>query len=81
VNRTSDFPSNVSLMNHLDAHLGGQRPFGLNYWPLPQDAPAVDIPRESIRLVTPDGALVRGSVVDATKRQMENCRDLVASPW
>ena len=47
-------------MNHLDAHLGGQRPFGLNYWPLPQDAPAVDIPRESIRLVTPDGALVRG---------------------
>ena len=45
---------------HRDAHLGGQRPFGLNYWPLPQDDPGVEIPRESIRLVSPDGALVRG---------------------
>ncbi len=45
---------------HLDPHLGGQRPFGLNYWPLPQDDPGVEIPRESIRLVSPDGALVRG---------------------
>ena len=47
-------------MLELDAHLGGQRPFGLNYWPLAQDHPGVDIPRESIRLVSPDGALVRG---------------------
>jgi predicted alpha/beta-hydrolase family hydrolase len=47
-------------MFELDAHLGAQRPFGLNYWPLSDDAPAMDIPRESIRLVTPDGALVRG---------------------
>ncbi len=44
----------------LDPHLGGQRPFGLNYWPLPQDDPGVEIQRESIRLVSPDGALVRG---------------------
>jgi hypothetical protein len=43
-----------------DPHLGGKRPFGLNYWPLPQDDPGVEIPRESIRLVSPDGALVRG---------------------
>lgn len=47
-------------MQQLDVHLGGQRPFGINYWPLPQDDPGVEIPRESIRLVSPDGALVRG---------------------
>ncbi len=47
-------------MQELDAHLGGRRPFGLNYWPLEQDNPGVDVQRESIRLVSPDGALVRG---------------------
>ena len=44
----------------LDAHLGGSRPFGLNYWPLPEDAPRTEPNRESVRIVTPDGALVRG---------------------
>jgi len=49
------------LDSSADAHLGGgRRPFGINYWPLPQDDPGVEIPRESIRLVSPDGALVRG---------------------
>jgi predicted alpha/beta-hydrolase family hydrolase len=47
-------------MQDLDVHLGGRRPIGLNYWPLPDDDPGVEIPRESIRLVSPDGALVRG---------------------
>ena len=47
-------------MQELDTHLGGRRPFGLNYWPLPEDHPGVEVQRESIRLVSPDGALVRG---------------------
>jgi pimeloyl-ACP methyl ester carboxylesterase len=47
-------------MHDLDTHLGGHRPFGLNYWPLPDDDPGIEIPRESIRLVSPDGGLVRG---------------------
>jgi pimeloyl-ACP methyl ester carboxylesterase len=44
----------------MPAHLGAQRPFGLGYWPLPEDDPRVVIQREDIRIVTPDRALVRG---------------------
>ena len=43
-----------------DVFLGGSRPFGLGYWPLPDDDPGVAVQRESIRMVSPDGALVRG---------------------
>ncbi|MFV0526467.1 MAG: alpha/beta hydrolase [Acidimicrobiales bacterium] len=44
----------------IDTHLGGQRPTGFGYWPLPEDDPGVAVERESIRLITRDGALVTG---------------------
>ena len=47
-------------MEQLDVHLGGSRPLGYHYWPLPEDDPGVALRRESIRLVAPDGGLTRG---------------------
>jgi hypothetical protein len=47
-------------MSGLDAMLGDARPFGLGFWPLAEDFPGVAVQREAVRLVSPDGALVRG---------------------
>jgi pimeloyl-ACP methyl ester carboxylesterase len=49
-------------MEELDVHLGGQRPLGVGFWPLPEDDPGAELRYESIRLVTADGALVRGLI-------------------
>ena len=48
------------MMKTTDPFLGGSRPFGLGYWPLPDDDPGVGVQREAVRVVSPDGALVRG---------------------
>jgi pimeloyl-ACP methyl ester carboxylesterase len=47
-------------VEQLDVHLGGSRPAGYHYWPLPEDDPGVRLERESIRLVASDGGLTRG---------------------
>lgn len=47
-------------ITELDVHLGGRRPLGYNYWPMPEDDPGVTLDRVSIRTVAPDGGLARG---------------------
>jgi alpha-beta hydrolase superfamily lysophospholipase len=43
-----------------DPFRGEVRPFGLGFWPLADDRPDVDVRRQEVRIVTDDGALVRG---------------------
>ena len=43
-----------------DPFRGEARPNGVGFWPLAGDDPGVEIPREPVRIVTSDGALVRG---------------------
>jgi hypothetical protein len=43
-----------------DIFLGEKRPLGFGFWPLREDDPGVAVRREEIRVVTRDGALVRG---------------------
>ncbi len=57
-------------MTHEDVMRGVVRPFGLGYWPLAEDDPGVAVQREAVRLVSPNGALVRGVLSDSSDRDI-----------
>jgi alpha-beta hydrolase superfamily lysophospholipase len=43
-----------------DPFLGETRPAGMSFWPLAEDVPTAALDRDEVRIVTDDGALVRG---------------------
>ena len=50
------------MIDATDVHLGGARPLGYDYWPLPEDNPGIELATESVRTVAPDGGLARGLI-------------------
>jgi len=63
-----------------DAMSGAQRPFGLGFWPLPEDEPRVALDREALRLVSPDGALITGLVWTPSHGRVSRTTVLLAHP-
>ena len=63
-----------------DAMTGATRPFGLGYWPLPEDEPRAALNREPIRLVSSDGALVTGIIWTPAHGRTSRTWTLLAHP-
>jgi hypothetical protein len=63
-----------------DPLLGYRRPFGLNFWPLPEDDPGVPLEREPIRLISPDGALISGMCWTRSDRPRPKTAVILAHP-
>ena len=63
-----------------DIFLGGQRPFGFGFWPLPEDDPGVEIRREAVRIVTDDARAGARHLVDAAAGSPGGPRSMLTHP-